>query len=86
MALKTESFAEGIKAINTKGAFVIPGVRLTKRRARMLIDFIGKFKENYYMEHDEKNAHNEDDMQFACQWLLNQISKRWSQNELYSDK
>lgn len=81
--IKPGSFADGIRKINTNGAFVIP-VRLTKKRARLLIDFIEEFKRDWNNKHEEGH-HSENDMQSAMQWILNQVSKRWSQNELYSD-
>lgn len=77
-------FSEGIRMLNMKGALVQPA-RLTKGRAIMLLEFVGQFKENFYMEHDNPSKKMEDDMQFAMQWVVNQVNKRWSQNELYSE-
>ena len=76
------SFADGIRKLNTKGALVV-STKLTKKRALMLLNFIDEFKHNWYCQHEE--GHNlENDMQKTCQWLLNEINKRWSQNELYA--
>lgn len=80
--IKPGSFADGIRMLNEKGALVVP-VKLTKQRAVMLLDFIGEFKHDWYCLHEEGH-HLEDDMQKTCQWLLNQINKRWSQNELHT--
>lgn len=85
MEIKEGSFADGIRKLNTKGALVIP-TRLTKARARILLDYIPVFKHKWYCEHNEKGHPGEDDMQNAMQWLANQINKRWSQNELYSPR
>jgi methanogenic corrinoid protein MtbC1 len=83
--IKEGSFADGIRALNTRGALVIP-TRLTKARARVLLDFVDEFKHHWYATHDKDNTEGEDDMQQAMQWVMNQISKRWSQNELFRDE
>lgn len=80
--IEPRSFADGIRMINEKGALVVP-TRLTKKRAVILLDMVGRFREEWNMTHKEGH-HAEDDMQHAVQWLCNQIFKRWSQNELYS--
>lgn len=80
--IKLGSFADGIRMLNEKRALMLPA-NLTKKRAIILLDFIDEFKRNWYCDHKEGDDFLEDDMQKACQWLLNQINKRWSQNELY---
>jgi len=79
--IKPGSFADGIRMLNERGALVIPA-RLTKKRALMLLDFIGEFQHRWHGRHEEGH-HLEHDMQMTCQWLINQINKRWSQNELH---
>lgn len=81
--IKKDSFADGIRKLNTKGALCTPA-NLTKKRAIILLDFIGEFKHHWYSKHDDNFM--EDDMQKACQWIVNQINKRWSQNELYQPR
>lgn len=83
MSIKKDSFADGIKAFNTRGAFVIP-TRLTKNRGRILWESVNEFRRNWYMDHPDSVG--EDEMQFAMQWLVNQINKRWSQAELYRNE
>lgn len=75
------SFAEGIKAMNTRGHGYIP-VRLTKKRARILLDVLNDGREQYHFKYSDND---DNDMQCAVQWVKNFIYKRWSQNELYSD-
>lgn len=86
-SIKKGSFADGIRMINTKGAFV-KSTRLTKHRAVILLDFIDEYKRSWYCSHPEGAGFEdmENEMQLACRWLLNQISKRWSQNELYEPR
>jgi hypothetical protein len=86
--IKPGSFADGVRKINTRGALVLPA-RLTKKRGRLLLEFIDQFKHNWYCDHDEKDPgykEDENDMQMAMRWILNEVNKRWSQNELYTDK
>lgn len=86
-SIKEGSFADGIRLINTRGAFIKPA-RLTKQRAIILLDFIDEYKRSWYCSHPEGEGFEdmENEMQLACQWLMNQISKRWSQNELYEPR
>lgn len=86
-SIKEGSFADGIRLINTRGAFVKP-TRLTKQRAVILLDYIDEYKRSWYCSHPEGEGFEdmENEMQMACQWLMNQISKRWSQNELYAPR
>lgn len=79
--IQKDSFADGIRALNTRGALVIP-VRLTKHRAIILLDIISRGIEDWNMSHEEGHF-NEHDVQAGAQWVRNQISKRWSQNELH---
>ena len=81
--MKKNSFAEGLRLINTKGALVKPGVRLTKARAQIILSFVHKYRHEWNDTHEESDADN--DMQSAMQWILNKIYKRWSQNEIYSE-
>lgn len=86
-SIKKGSFADGIRMINTRGAFIKPA-RLTKQRAIILLDYIEEYKRSWYCSHPENEGFEdmENEMQLACQWLMNQISKRWSQNELYAPR
>ncbi|HAB52523.1 MAG TPA: hypothetical protein DCE80_10210 [Ignavibacteriales bacterium] len=86
-SIKEGSFADGIRLINTRGSFVKP-TRLTKQRAIILLDFIDEYKRSWYCSHPEGEGFEdmENEMQLACQWLMSQISKRWSQNELYEPR
>lgn len=76
-------FADAIRELNTKGAGVLPGIRLTKKRARLLLDMVYAYRHEWNRLNEESPADN--DMQAAVHWLCNQIFKRWSQNELYTD-
>lgn len=84
MEIQKGTFADGIRMLNTKGALVKP-VRLTKARGRMLLQYIDEFKHRWYCDHPTADKEMEDEMQFTMQWILNQVNKRWSQNELYSE-
>jgi hypothetical protein len=79
-----KSFAEGLRTINTRGAQVVKGVRLTKERAQIILSFIERYRLEWYDKHPEGQDLGENEMQLAMTWITNQIYKRWSQNEIYS--
>ena len=87
-SLQINSFAHGVKMANTRGALISP-VRLTKAHGRILARYIDEFKQNWYCTHDDEGddtyKQEEKLMQESMQWILNQVNKRWSQNELYSE-
>lgn len=75
-------FTDAIKQLNTKGP-LMPKVKLTKKRALILLDMIHRYRHEWNFNHEEGH-HLENEMQSAVNWLSNQIFKRWSQNDLYS--
>lgn len=86
--IKPGSFADGIRKLNTRGALCRPA-NLTKIRARLLLRYMDTFKREWYCDHSEQDPDyekDETDMQMAMQWILNQVNKRWPQNELFSDE
>jgi hypothetical protein len=61
---------------------------MTEEQSKAVLDFIDEYKRSWYCSHPEGEGFDEmeNEMQMACQWLMNQISKRWSQNELYEPR
>jgi hypothetical protein len=80
------SFADGVRMLNTRGALVLPGVRLTKKRAVIILSAISEFEHNWNVVNDHRDEEAYNEMRMAMQWIVNQINKRWSQNELYASE
>lgn len=84
MSYKKGEFAEGLRQLNTKGALVLP-IRLNKRAGRMLMQIVNHSKDQVAVNFPEEGTQQEDDFHTALQFIVNEVSKRWSLSELYRD-
>lgn len=71
-------FSEGLKILATRGING-PNVKLTKRRAIILLGIIKDLQD--YTSNQPTNM--QDDYCALMQWLTNQVDKKWSRFELY---
>lgn len=73
--------AQGLQLMNTKGALVVPGVRLNKSRARIIMKMIRDY--NIHLAEINEGSEEEQDFIAAMTWVSNKIWKQYSQFELY---
>ena len=71
--IKKDSFADGIRMMNTKGALVVP-VRLNKRMKEILLILIEEDKSNSEIIFEDcEDCYNR--FMNATTWLFNQLNK-----------